>query len=210
VKALIVDDHAAVHMQYDAAVRQVYGDVEVLHAMDLEEAIEHSRAAQSLNLVLLDLGLPNCEGIQALIRYRDAFPESKVVVVSMTKDADTIWRSIEAGACGYITKDHRVPQILSALSVVASGRKYIPDETCLEIRAWKEAASAPSAETLTHRQLEVLRYLGEGLSNLDIAQRLGIAEDTVKHHLSAIYTALDVGTRTQAIIAAKRLGLLKV
>lgn len=209
MKALIVDDHAAVHMQYDAAVRKVYGDVEVLHAMDLEEAIELSRAAQSLNLVLLDLGLPNCEGIQALIRYHDAFPEARVVVVSMTKDADTIWRSIEAGACGYITKDHRVPQILSALSVVASGRRYIPDETCFEGRTWKEVAPAPSAVKLTTRQLEILRLVEEGFSNRETAQKLCIAEDTVKHHLSAIYAALGVSTRTQAIVAAKRLGLMK-
>ena len=166
------------------------------------------------DLALLDLGLPDCAGPDGLARLREARPDLPVVVVSATSDPDTILEALDLGAMGFIPKTSTRDVLLNAVRLVASGGIYVPVEA-LRARGEKAGGGAPgtgaarsAAELgLTGRQRDVLVLLLKGLPNKLIARKLDLAENTVKVHVRAVLQALDVSTRTQALIAATRLGL---
>lgn len=150
-------------------------------------------------VVLLDLGLPDCDGIDALIRFRKAFPRLPVVVISATEDAGTVRAAIAQGARGYIPKSSPRPVMEAALRLVVAGGTYVPQI------ALNGAGTADLA--LTARQREVLRLMAKGLHNRQIARHLAISENTVKHHAQAVFHALGVASRAEALLAAARRGL---
>jgi DNA-binding NarL/FixJ family response regulator len=203
MRILLVDDHPMVHDMLGTVVRTVFVDSTLLTAHDLDEAFAHARAPQGVDLALLDLSLPGCDGIEALARFRKAFPQIPVVVVSSADDRDCVLRALEVGAVGYVPKTHTAPLIAAALHVVSKGGIYVPPEA-LKLAAERQA---PSEGSLTARQLDVLRLIVKGLRNKEIAKRLKIAEDTVKHHAYRAYFALGISSRTQILGAASRQGI---
>jgi DNA-binding NarL/FixJ family response regulator len=174
-------------------------------------------ATPEFDLVMLDLGLPGCSGVQALERFRELFPALPVVVISGSNEMGNISAALEIGAMGYIPKSYPRDVLLNAVRLVVSGGIYVPVEA-LKARgeeASADATSRPAARGrtmlselgLSPRQSEVLSLLLKGLPNKLIARKLDISENTTKIHVSAVLHALGVSTRTQALIAANRLGL---
>lgn len=201
---LVVDDHPLVHEILGALLRKLFGDTKILAAESLAEGLAMAGDPEGVDLVLLDLGLPDCAGLETLERFRAAHPRLRVVVFSATDDPGSVVRALDAGAAGYLPKTSRPAVIAAALRQVAAGGIYVPAEA-------GGSDSVPNAQgrdiALTDRQADVLRLILRGLANKEIAKRLRIAEDTVKQHARGAYAVLGVGSRTQAILAVTQRGI---
>lgn len=202
MRALVIDDHPLIHEIMPAVLGKAFGEVTVRTEATLEAGLARAAAGEAPDLVLLDLGLPGCKGLDALERFRSQFPELPLVVVSGDCDRESIRGALEAGAVGYIPKTSKPEVIIAALKVIAAGGTYVPPE----------ALEAPEprrrgGHDFTERQKDVLRLLLKGYGNERIARELAIAPNTVKQHAHAIFTALGVSSRAEAVIAASRLRL---
>jgi two-component system nitrate/nitrite response regulator NarL len=204
INILIVDDHPIVAEYLRAAAGRAVPEAIVRTANRLEDALETMRADPA-QLVLLDLGLPGCGGIESLLRFRGEYPDSRVVVIT-SEDASVVIRgALAAGAVGFIPKTAGPQVMVNALRLVAEGGSYIPPE----ILGTELAPGAPAGDTpglLTERQREVLDQLLRGRTIPQAAQELGIAEATAKHHALAVYAAYGVSSRADLILAATRRG----
>jgi DNA-binding NarL/FixJ family response regulator len=183
---------------------QEFPFLDLLQAGNLAEARAVLDAHADVDLVLLDLTLPDGHGLEAVPQLRER-TQATLVVISADDSHDTVLAAIQAGAAGYIPKTSASSAMLEALRVVMAGGVYLP-------RALLDAAPAPAVPDgpdlgLSPRQGDVLRMLIEGKSNKLISRELAISESTVKTHLAAIFRRLDASTRTQAVVAAARLGL---
>jgi DNA-binding NarL/FixJ family response regulator len=213
VKLLVIDDHPLMAEALAFALNGLEPSPAVQTALDLESAFRLLEAAPA-DLVLLDLGLPGCSGMEALERFRERFPVVPVVVVSASSDPPAILAALDCGAMGFIPKSSGRDVILNAVRLVASGGIYVPVQA-LGLRGEIPSAAivrsagitTPEQLGLSPRQAEVLTLLLKGLPNKLIARSLEISENTTKVHVSAVLKALGVATRAQALIAASRLGL---
>lgn len=182
-------------------------------ASDLATGCAKAQATPALDLVLLDLTLPDSSGMDALARFRERFPELPVVVFSGSHDHASVVSALDLGAMGYIPKTAPREVLLSALRLVISGGIYVPVEALNAPASSSAGAPAPASPTtpaklgLSPRQGDVLALLLKGLPNKLIARRLEISENTAKAHVSAVFHTLGVNSRTQAVIAASRLGV---
>jgi DNA-binding NarL/FixJ family response regulator len=201
MRILVVDDHPLM----TDVLRTVLGTLdqvaEIRSANDLDTAFAIA-AGGELDLVMLDLGMPGCKDVEAVRRWRERFPALPVVVVSGASEPRIINAALDLGAMGFIPKSAPGAELLRAVRLVISGGIYVPAEA-------SNAPQAPAAAPLdlSPRQHEVLALLLKGMSNKLIARKLDISENTTKIHVSAVLEALGVATRTQAVIAASRLGL---
>lgn len=207
MRILVVDDHPLMAEALGMAMRALDREAQV-------ETVDHLAAAvarasdESFDLCLLDLGLPDCAGLEALERMRASHPALPVVVVSGSDDAASVYRALDLGAMGYIPKTSPRDVLLGAVRLVASGGIYVPVQALKPREGSAAARPAAAGELkLSERQAEVLQLLLKGLPNKLIARKLDIAENTAKIHVSAVLRALGVATRTQALIAASRLGI---
>jgi len=214
LKFLVVDDHPLVRDAMVNVVAQLGGEVEVLQAADCLSGLDAARDHPDLDLVLLDLNLPGLRGIPALERFRREHPAAPVAVLSMFRDRDTVTEAIRHGAMGFIPKSSSRETIINALRLVLAGSVYLPpdavgdaakDETTMTVLSGQGHSVAELG--LTERQGQVLALVMKGKSNKEICRELGLAERTVKAHLTAVLNALKVTSRTQAVIAAVKLGL---
>jgi len=193
-RILVVDDHPLMAEALGMAMRTLDRATQVETAGNLESAIAQATET-SFDLCLLDLGLPDCSGLEALERMRQSLPALPVVVVS-------------GSAMGYIPKTSPRDVLLGAVRLVASGGIYVPVQALTAREAAVAAPAAPQPDFgMSARQREVLDLLLKGLPNKLIARKLDISENTAKIHVSAVLRALGVASRTQALIAASRLGL---
>lgn len=208
MRALVIDDHPLVHEIMPAVLRKALGEVAVATEATLEAGLSRAAGSVQPDLVLLDLGLPGCDGLDAVSRFRGKFPKLPLVVLSGTCDRSSILAALEAGAVGYIPKTSKPDVMIAALKVVAAGGIYVPPEA-LEEPVEKVATRRRRAAELdlTERQKDVLRLILKGYNNERIAAELAIAPNTVKQHAHAVFTALGVSSRAEAMIAAARLGL---
>lgn len=201
IRLLLVDDHPLYREGVVAVLRTRLPDASVECAPDAESGLRLLREHPDFDAVLLDLRLPDARGLDALSRYAREFPQvARVLISGETVDARTVQSALAAGASGFLPKTLSVGEMVAALSCVLDGGVYTPS-----------AAGVPHAqaglEGLSLRQIEVLQMMLRGNANKQIAQELGIAERTVKAHLTPVFDALGVNTRVQAAMAAQRLGL---
>jgi DNA-binding NarL/FixJ family response regulator len=212
MRTLVVDDHPLMADALRVTLSELDSDAQVETASDLQQAFDLASREPAFDLVMLDLGLPGCSGVQALARFRERFAGLPVVVVSAASDLPSITAALDLGAMGFIPKTSPRDVLLNAIRLVASGGIYVPVEA-LKQRAEEPApgaAAPPRTEKdldLSPRQREVLSLLLKGLPNKLIARKLDISENTTKVHVSAVLHSLGVSTRTQAVLAASRLGL---
>ena len=207
---LIVDDHPMMQDVLHSVAAEVFNGARISTARSVADAADKARASNGLDLVLLDLGLPDCTGIDALKRFRRAHSQSRVVVFSELDDPACMIAAMQSGAAGFLLKTLTRPVIGAALRLVAAGGTYMPPqimEAQLKSAHLKSAQIRRRGRDLTHRQLDVLRLISKGFRNKQIAQRLKIAEDTVKQHARAAYGVLGVSSRTQAMSAVSRRGI---
>ena len=204
MKFLLVDDHALFRDGLALLVSHEFPQLTLLQAADLAEAERCLDRHPDLRLVLLDLSLPDSEGLDGLQRLRARAEHVIYVVLSADQSTPTILAAIDAGAAGFIPKTTQSGVMLAALRTILAGGVYLPDGVAAR------RAAPPDGGTglgLSPRQADVLRLLIEGKTNKLICRDLGLSESTVKTHLEAIFRRLEVSTRTQAVVAAARLGL---
>jgi DNA-binding NarL/FixJ family response regulator len=201
MRALVIDDHPLVHEIMPAMLRRALGDVSVASEATLEGGLARAGGSVAPDLVLLDLGLPGCRGLDALSRFRREFPKLPLVVLSGDCDRSTILGALDAGAVGFIPKTSKPDVMIAALKVVAAGGTYVPPEALEGTEARSQALD------ITERQRDVLRLILKGYNNERIATELAIAPNTVKQHAHAVFAALGVSTRAEAMVAAARRGL---
>lgn len=212
MKILVVDDHPLVRDAMAQLVEQLDRHVDVMQASDCVAGLRVAQAHGDIDLVLLDLNLPGLRGLPALDRFRHEHPAAPVVIVSAFRDRDTVNEAIRRGAMGFIPKSSSRDTMVNALRLVLSGSVYVPPEAGIGADAPEDAlplgrVRSAAQSGLTPRQGQVLALVMKGRSNKEICRELGLAERTVKAHLTAVLNALKVTSRTQAVIAAAKLGL---
>lgn len=204
MKILLADDHKLVRAGLVLVLKQMQDGVELLEAGTSLEAVALAEENNDLDLVLMDLDLPDGSGLEALSAINAKAPTLPVVILSAMEDQAMIARSMELGARGFIPKSASGEVMINSLRLVLSGGICLPPGYADTQRS-NGGEERPS---LTQRQLEVLRYMAQGNSNKEIARELGISENTVRVHISAIISALDATNRTEAAYSAMRLGLI--
>ncbi len=215
MKVLLVDDHTLFREGLRLLLERMAGEFEVLEAADCSSAFELIKLTPDLGLVLLDLGLPDMPGLEALSQMRTHYPAIPVVVISAVQDRPTVLAAINHGAMGFIPKSSDSALLTSALQMVLAKGVYIPasvltnpfnaGETSAQTSLGNKSAALHELG-LTNRQIEALSLLVQGLPNKLIARKLGLSEATVKTHVAATFRALGVSNRTQAVLAVGRLG----
>ena len=179
--------------------------VDLRQAGSLADARQRLVAEPDIQLALLDLALPDSHGIATLAALRDTAPTARIVVLSADERPETVLAAIDAGAAGFIPKTTESNVLRQAIATVIEGGIYIP--AIVHQGAPAQAPVSTDTLGLTPRQVDVLRMLVDGRSNKSIARGLDLSPSTVKTHLEAIFLRLNVSSRTQAVVAAARLGL---
>lgn len=205
---IIADDHPLFRGALRQAIASVMPKARVVEANGMEElntALGHER---DVDLILLDLTMPGVQGFSGLLSLRAQHPELPVIIVSANEEATVIRRAMEFGASGFIPKSVDVDSIGGAIEAVLAGDTWTPADVDLTATEDKETADlVRRLGTLTPQQVRVLTMLSEGLLNKQIAYELSVSEATVKAHVSAILDKLGVDSRTQAVIAAAKIGV---
>jgi DNA-binding NarL/FixJ family response regulator len=209
VKLLVVDDHALIREGLRTTLRRLADDVDILEAANRAAALESAALNPDLDLVLLDLNLPGEAGFSALEALRNQYPELPIVVLSGNDGREIVRGAIERGVLGFVPKSSSNEVMLSAIRLVLSGGVYLPPQI-LDMRppASAEKGDRGAQLNLTQRELDVLALMLQGKSNKLISRELGLAEGTVKIHVTAVLKALRVTTRTQAVVAATQMGFI--
>jgi len=219
MKILVVDDHALIREALRGVLKELRQDATVLEAADYGQAMDLLRQHPELDLLLLDLGLPDKNGFDALAELRDHHRAIPIVVLSAFNERANVVKALDLGVLGFIPKSAPRTVMLGALNLVLSGGVYIPPDA-LEGRGpapgapWPKAdggttngpRSRPSDLGLTERQVAVLALMMRGKSNKSICRVLDLAEPTVKAHVTGILKALNVTNRTEAVIKVGELG----
>jgi DNA-binding NarL/FixJ family response regulator len=221
MKILLVDDHVLFREGIALLLRSLVADDSLYQAGTCEEALALVAKDPGIELVLMDINLPGTSGISGISLLRTEFPLIPVVGLSSSDDKQTVLDVIDAGAMGFIPKSSSSAVLFAALQLVLSQGIYIPPEVFLRDRGVGRSAApraaadgsatlnhaTPTDLGLTQRQSEVLFLILQGKSTKAICRDLALSSSTVKNHTSAALRALNVTTRTQAVIAAGRMGL---
>lgn len=219
MKFLVVDDHALIRDAMCSVLGSLRADAQVLQAADGTQALAALATHPDVDLVLLDLDMPDRDGLSVLDDIVERHPAVGVVMLSGNQDSDTIQQALRQGAQGFIPKAETRDVLTRALELVLAGGVYVPKAalgsrtrsaaTPARTPADPPAAPAPApwgGLGLTDRQLDVLALLMQGRNNKLICRALGLAEPTVKNHVSAILRALGVSSRTEAVLDVTQRG----
>lgn len=213
LKLLVVEDHALVREGLVRLLGQIEDGVVVRESRDFESALTVLDEEGDFDLILLDLALPGIDGFAGLDILRRRYPAIPVAVVSAFDDMPTVTRVMNLGASGFIPKAFSGESLLAAVREVLAGNLFRPSSqpiSRLDDAAPQLPGKASVTATeigLTDRQAQVLALMVRGLSNRDIGAQLGLSEGTVKIHATAVFKALGVGSRTQALVAVARYGI---
>jgi len=199
MKILIVDDHPLFRAGFHAVLEQSALDAGVLSVSSIAEAMQALQRDSDIALVLLDIHLRGDDGFTALKTIGERFPTTACIMISGDEGQGVASRAVASGASGFIPKSFTAEEMIAAIQKVLAGDVFVPATASL-------APAEPHGLTL--RQLEVISMLGRGFSNKEIARALDVAERTVKAHVSAVFEALNVKNRTQAVLVAQRRGYL--
>jgi DNA-binding NarL/FixJ family response regulator len=210
MRVLICDDQAIIRDGLEMMLR-LEKDLEIIGlAQDGAEALELA-AVKFPDLVLMDLKMAGMNGVEATRRIRAQFPKIKILVLTTYDDDEWVFDAIRAGASGYLLKDTTREKVIEAIRGTVAGMSFIDPSVAGKILG-QVAGDAPRLDSqlqgkLTERETDVLRLLARGLTNSEIALQLSLSEGTVRNHVSAIFTKLEVADRTQAAVLAIRHGL---
>ncbi|MEE3267422.1 MAG: response regulator transcription factor, partial [Pseudomonadota bacterium] len=210
ITLLIADDHPLFRDALHAVISSGFTDAQLLETDSLAGAMAHIEALEGLDLLLLDLSLPDADGLEGLKTLRETFPGLPVAIVSAHQERQLVLDAITLGAVGYIPKSTPREQLLAALQQILQGQLYLPADImrrppprAIPAAAGEDSEDKPSRlPRLTDKQLDVLGCMSQGMSNKQIARELDIAETTVKTHVSAILRKLGATSRVHAIVMA--------
>jgi DNA-binding NarL/FixJ family response regulator len=203
IRVLSVDDHPLVR-EGVATIINCQSDMALAGtASNGKEAVEAFRALRP-DVTLLDLRLPDIDGLDVLIAIRSEFQDARVIMLTTFEGDMEVQRALKAGARGYLLKSMPPQQMLEMIRQVHAGKKCVPAELAAEL------AEHLGDEALSQREVEVLRQVAEGHRNRDIAAKLFIAEETVKVHVKHIMDKLHANDRTQSVAIAVRRGIIQL
>jgi NarL family two-component system response regulator LiaR len=208
IRLLVVDDQTVVREGL-VAILSYYPDVEVVG--QAEDGVQALRLAEQTqpDVVLLDLVMPNMDGLSTIPELKKIAPKARILVVTAYAENDRVYQAIKAGALGYILKDAKREQLLQAIREVAQGQPSLQPSIAVKLI---QEINHPSelvytADPLTRRELETLRLIARGLSNQEIANELVVHERTIAKYVSSILDKLQLANRTQAALYALREGI---
>ncbi|HEU5133894.1 MAG TPA: response regulator transcription factor [Steroidobacteraceae bacterium] len=197
---LLVDDHAMFRAGLTMVIRSRFADLQLLEAGSMEAGLR--TPSETLTLVLLDIHLPGLNGIDAIPVFQRKWPATPIVMLSSTSDTQSMEQAALRGAAGYLSKEASATEIIRLIERVINKEALGPAGHVKGTRA--DHGGRPH---LTPRQSEVLDLLCQGLPNKLIGRRLGVSENTVRGHVQAILALLEVDSRTEAVVKARRTGL---
>jgi DNA-binding NarL/FixJ family response regulator len=206
IRVLLADDHSVVRQ----GLRMFLGlDPELEVVGEARNGAEAVRLAQELapDVVLMDILMPEMDGLEATRRIRAALPDTEVIALTSVLENEKIFDAIRSGAIGYLLKDTESEELRRAIKAAAAGQVQLSPQAAARLLR-DDRPGEPQAEPLTPRETEVLQLLARGLANKEIARDLGIGEKTVKTHVSNILSKFGVLSRTQAALQAVRMGLI--
>jgi DNA-binding NarL/FixJ family response regulator len=210
IRVLIADDHA-VYREGLLAVLGSEVDMEVVGEAATGKEVLERAAELGPDVILMDIQMPQINGIEATRRVLDVNPDVGVVVLTMFEDDDSVFSAMRAGARGYVLKGADPSEILKVLRAVAGGEAYFGPEIARRLMDFFSAPKVATPEQafpeLTSREVEILELIAQGHSNAKIAARLFVSPNTVRNHISHIFTKLQVVDRAHAIIRARDAGL---
>ena len=210
IRILLADDHAILRQGLRAMLDSTPEFEVVGEATTGEEAVTRSAELRP-DVVLMDIQMPDLNGIEATRRVVDTDPNAGVVILTMFRDDDSVFAAMRAGARGYVVKDAGGEEVLRVVRAVASGEAHFGPEIAKRLMGFFSAPrSAPASEVfpeLTAREHEVLDLIARGLSNTEISRRFFLSPKTVRNHISNIFTKLRVADRAEAIVRAREAGL---
>lgn len=203
IRILTVDDHPLLREGIAAVLANEPDMVLIAEAADGREAVEKFRAHQP-DVTLMDVQMPEVNGIDAIVKIREEFPDARIIVLTTyTGDAQAA-RAFKAGASGYLLKSMVRKELIDTIRTVHSGKKRIPPEIAVEM------AEHHTDDALTLRELEVLRKVAAGNANKMVAQLLNVSEETIKAHMKSILSKLGANDRTHAVTIALKRGIIEI
>lgn len=213
LQVLLADDHVLFRDGMRYVLQQLSDQVDIICAGDFAETIRQAIAHPGIDLALIDLNMPGSDGVASIRIFNQQFPGIPLVVVSGSEQRADIECVMEYGAMGFISKMSSGKMMVNALRIVLDGGIYFPPQladTVIEpVQTEIDRSSLLTSKLgLTKRQLEALQYLSEGLSNKEIANKMNLAEGTIKVHVAAAYQVLQVSSRLDAVRKAQQLGLI--
>jgi DNA-binding NarL/FixJ family response regulator len=208
---MLADDHRMLREGLRRSMIDQGFDV-VGEARDGEEAI---RLAHELHpeVILMDVTMPEIDGVEATRQIRSSLPDIKVVMLTMHADQEVLTSAIRAGANGYLVKDCSTDEIASAVRMAQSGETALSPQLAASMLDEVRRLDRPSSDEdriVTRREEEVLQLIADGCSTPEVAEKLYISQKTVKNHLASIYQKLDARDRTQAVLQAVRMGIVSL
>lgn len=211
IRLMLADDHRMLREGLSRSMSEHGFDV-VGEARDGVEAVN---MAYSLNpdVILMDVSMPEMDGVEACRQVRAAVPGTKVVMLTMHADQEVLANAIRAGACGYLVKDCSTEEIAGAVRMASSGETALsPQLAASMLDEVRKLDMAPTREdrVVTKREEEVLQLIADGCSTSEVADQMYISQKTVKNHLASIYQKLDARDRTQAVLQAVRMGIVSL
>jgi DNA-binding NarL/FixJ family response regulator len=210
MNVLIVDDHALIREALNAVLKQLKREAVIFEAANSRQAMHIVEQHPDISLILLDINLPDRDGFSVLRELRERDATIAIIILSSSDDQDTVKRAFKLGAMGFIPKTTEREVMLNAIKLVFSGGIYIPSEILDEATSLRLTNrltwDSPKGLGLTDRQLEVLALLMKGKSNKIIAKTLNMAVPTVKNHITVVLKALNVTSRTEAVVKVGKMG----
>ena len=209
IRVLIADDHAIIREALESAILLADGLELVGQATTGEEAVQLATALVP-DVTVLDIRLPDFDGIEALKRIISANPQVRVVMLTSYDTQDDVIRAIEAGARGYLLKGSSSREVIHAIRTAHSGGSSIDPSVATKLLSHMSGGAQieDRAREITPREMEILQHIARGFTNLQIGAELSIAEGTVKTHVTHIFEKLGASDRTEAVVRAAQIGLL--
>ena len=209
IRLMLADDHRMLREGLGRSMREQGFDI-VGEAGDGAEAVQMAMRLRP-DVILMDVTMPEMDGVEACRAIRKDLLSTQVVMLTMHADQEVLASAIRAGASGYLVKDCSTEEIAAAVRMAASGETALSPQLAAsmlnEVRKWDKAA-AEEERIVTKREEEVLQLIADGCSTPEVAAKLYISQKTVKNHLASIYQKLDARDRTQAVLAAVRMGIV--
>ena len=211
IRILIVDDHPVVREGIGSMLKKESDFKVVGEASNGLEAIEKARELTP-DVVLMDLRMPEMDGVEAIGRIKAEKPEVKFIILTTYSDDEYIFSGIAAGARAYLLKDAPRDELFKAIRMVSRGESLIQPVVASRVldKLAELSRKTPAGDTLSEREIEVLRLMASGESNKDIADHLSITQSTVKTHITSIFQKLNVTTRTEAVTNALKKGIIQL
>jgi DNA-binding NarL/FixJ family response regulator len=204
IRIMIAEDHAVVRDGLTSVLDFEKDMTVVGHARNGKEAIARFRDVKP-DVVVMDLAMPELDGVTAIGIIRDEFPDARILVLTTYDGDETIYRALENGAKGYLLKDCSTPDLLSAIRKIHAGGTHVSERAAARL-----AERAIAGAALSPREVEVLKLIAGGKSNKEIAAALFVSEGTIKTHVVNIHQKLGVDDRTEAVVVAIRRGILRL